>query len=217
MIFSYLSFASAEWLRRHWPVRLRSAQLTTSVLTLHRDAETNDGSESNESSESESSVAVIDDSQSPVVPVRDPVTTPDEVTVEASSVRLTPEVSPEVASEATSETSSSTSSQGSSPAEPKNPPAKTVVLITESQKCVEHFLRLNREAGLNWVVATSIKDAEKLVPLLADATYLYLELRSVSDSSELDYVSVRVVRVKRSSRKSANDSGESSNRRAFPK
>ncbi len=203
MIISYLSFASAEWLRRHWPVRLQSAQLSTSALTLNREAETN------ESSESDSKVAAIDDLRSAVMPMPDPVTTPDEVTAEASTARLASEVSSEVSSEIASDASSQT--------EPEYPAAKTVVLIAESQKCVEHFLRLNREAGLNWVVAASIKDAEKLVPLLTDATYLYLELRSVSDSSELDYVSVRVVRVKRSSRKSSTETGESSNRRAFPK
>lgn len=206
MIFSYLSFASAEWLRKYWPVRLRSAQLTTSVLALNRDAETN---EISESSESESIAAVIDDLRSAVIAEPDPVATSDEVKVEASTVSLASDISPEVYSEIASDASSQT--------EPKNPSAKTVVLITESPQCVEHFLRLNREAGLNWVVAASIKEAEKLVPLLADATYLYLELRSVGDASELDYVSVRVVRVKRSSRKSANESGESSNRRAFPK
>ncbi len=175
MIFSYLSFASAEWLRRHWPVRLRSSQLTTSALALSREADTNNGSETDNFSENDSKVDVIDDLQSKV--------------------------------EKASETQT----------EPTNPLAKTVVLIAESQKCVEHFLRLNREVGLNWVVVANIKEAEKLVPLLTDATYLYLDLCSIGDSSELDYVSVRVVRVKRSSRKSADESGESSNRRAFPK
>lgn len=205
MIFSYLSFASAEWLRRHWPVLLQSAQLTTSVLTLNRGAETNDGSESNESIESDSKVAMIDDARSAVIPESDSVTAPEEVPVAASTVRLASEVSPVVAFEASSQT------------EPINPAVKAVVLITESQKCVEHFLRLNQDAGLNWVVTANIKEAEKLVPLLPDATYLYLELRNVSKSSQLDYVSVRVVRVKRTSRKSADESGASSNRRAFPK
>ncbi len=175
MIFSYLSFASAEWLRRHWPVPLRSSQLTTSALALSREAEANDESETDKSSVNDSKVDVIDDLQSKVERASDTQT------------------------------------------EPRNPTAKSVVLIAESQKCVEHFLRLNREVGLNWVVVANIKEAEKLVPLLTDATYLYLELRSIGDSSELDYVSVRVVRVKRSSRKSADESGESSNRRAFPK
>lgn len=85
----------------------------------------------------------------------------------------------------------------------------SVVLVTASERCLKHFLKLNQQANLNWIVAASIKEAEKLVPLLPDATFLLLEMRTKSDAAPVEYLSVRALRVKRSKVHSTMTAGSS--------
>ncbi len=85
----------------------------------------------------------------------------------------------------------------------------SVVLVTASQRCLQHFLQLNQQANLNWIVAASIKEAEKLVPLLPEATFLLLEMRTKNDASPVEYLSVRALRVKRSKVRSTMTAGTS--------
>jgi hypothetical protein len=70
---------------------------------------------------------------------------------------------------------------------------------------------------LNWIAAANIKEAEKLVRLLPDATFLLLEMRSLDDVKQLEYLSIRTLRVKRSKRKSNESIQTSESRRVHPK
>lgn len=102
--------------------------------------------------------------------------------------------------------------------QPINADAKpSVVLVTDSQLCLQQFLRMNQQADLNWIVAANIKEAEKLVPLLPDATFLLIELRKLDDQDQLQYLSIRTLRVKRSKRTPMETVGTSETRRVHPK
>lgn len=94
---------------------------------------------------------------------------------------------------------------------------KTVVLVSDSQRCIDHFLRLNRNAGLNWIAAANIKEAEKLVHLLPEAAFLLLDMRKLDDETELEYLSIRTLRVKRTSKKIHTDAGSLPTHRIHPK
>ncbi|MFO0940548.1 MAG: HTTM domain-containing protein [Pirellulales bacterium] len=93
----------------------------------------------------------------------------------------------------------------------------SVVLVTDSEQCVQHFLQLNQQADLNWIAAANIKEAEKLVRLLPDATFLLLEMRNLDDVKQLEYLSIRTLRVKRSKRNSSETVRTSESRRVHPK
>jgi Vitamin K-dependent gamma-carboxylase len=93
---------------------------------------------------------------------------------------------------------------------------KTVVLISSSQRCVDHFLQINRQAKVNWVVVSSIKEAESLVLPFRDSIFILLELRKL-ENSQLEYLSIRTFINKKNKRSRSQSESESQSKRAFPK
>jgi Vitamin K-dependent gamma-carboxylase len=94
--------------------------------------------------------------------------------------------------------------------------SKTVVLITASQQCVDQFVQVNQRAQINWVVVPTISAAESLAKLSPVTLFLHLEMASMKDS-ELQYLAIRVVTVKKNRRKTRQPVSEAQPKRALPR
>ena len=94
---------------------------------------------------------------------------------------------------------------------------RTVVLITDCQRSIDHFLGLNSESPSDWVVVPNIHEAEKLVSLLPKAKFLSLEIKLVNENPRLEYLSLRIVQVRRAQKASASSMDKISSRRVVPK
>lgn len=90
---------------------------------------------------------------------------------------------------------------------------KTIVLISTSQACVDHFLQMNSVNRANWLVVHSLKEAESLMHLLHRPTFLMLEMRTLNNS-DVQYLSIRVVKAKKIAHHRDSDS---LSKRVFPK